>query len=100
MLCTPGNPTGAVLSLEFLKRALDLAERYDFIIASDECYADIYLDEAAPPPGLLEAAEARGARALRALRGLPQPLQALEPAGTALRVRGRGPGADRPLPSL
>jgi N-succinyldiaminopimelate aminotransferase len=63
MLCTPGNPTGAVLSLDFLKRALDLAERYDFIIASDECYADIYLDEAAPPPGLLEAAEARGARA-------------------------------------
>jgi N-succinyldiaminopimelate aminotransferase len=60
MLCTPGNPTGAVLSLEFLKRALDLAERYDFIVASDECYADIYLDEAAPPPGLLEAAEACG----------------------------------------
>jgi N-succinyldiaminopimelate aminotransferase len=60
MLCTPGNPTGAVLSLEFLKRALDLADRYDFIIASDECYADIYLDESAPPPGLLEAAEAAG----------------------------------------
>jgi N-succinyldiaminopimelate aminotransferase len=60
MLCTPGNPTGAVLSLDFLKRALHLAERYDFIIASDECYADIYLDEASPPPGLLEAAEASG----------------------------------------
>ena len=60
ILCTPGNPTGAVLSLEYLRRALDLADRYDFIIASDECYADIYLDEAAPPPGLLEAAEASG----------------------------------------
>ncbi len=60
MLCTPGNPTGAVLSLDFLKRALDLADRYDFIIASDECYADIYLEESAPPPGLLEAAEAAG----------------------------------------
>ncbi len=59
-LCTPGNPTGAVLSLEYLRRALDLADRYDFVIASDECYADIYLDEAAPPPGLLEAAEASG----------------------------------------
>ena len=46
--------------LEFLRRALDLAERYDFIVASDECYADIYLDEAAPPHGLLEAAEAAG----------------------------------------
>jgi N-succinyldiaminopimelate aminotransferase len=62
MLCTPGNPTGTVLPLEYLKRALDLAERYDFIIASDECYADIYLDEAVPPPGLLEAAEASGAK--------------------------------------
>jgi N-succinyldiaminopimelate aminotransferase len=59
-LCSPGNPTGAVLSLDFLRRALDLAERYDFIIASDECYADIYLDENSPPPGLLEAAEAAG----------------------------------------
>lgn len=59
-LCSPGNPTGAVLSLEFFRRALELAERYDFIIASDECYAEIYLDEAAPPPGLLEAAEADG----------------------------------------
>jgi N-succinyldiaminopimelate aminotransferase len=60
MLCTPGNPTGAVLPLSYLRRALDLAERYDFIIASDECYADIYLEEAHPPPGLLEAAEAAG----------------------------------------
>lgn len=60
ILCSPGNPTGAVLPLQFLRRALDLAERYDFIVASDECYADIYLDEAAPPHGLLEAAEAAG----------------------------------------
>jgi N-succinyldiaminopimelate aminotransferase len=60
ILCSPGNPTGAVLPLEFFARALDLAERYDFIVASDECYADIYLDEAAPPPGLLEAAECSG----------------------------------------
>jgi N-succinyldiaminopimelate aminotransferase len=59
-LCSPGNPTGAVLPLEYLKRALDLAARHDFIIASDECYADIYLDERAPPPGLLEACEASG----------------------------------------
>jgi N-succinyldiaminopimelate aminotransferase len=60
ILCSPGNPTGAVLPLEFFARALELAERYDFIVASDECYADIYLDEAAPPPGLLEAAESSG----------------------------------------
>jgi N-succinyldiaminopimelate aminotransferase len=60
ILCSPGNPTGAVLPLTFLRRALDLAERYDFTVASDECYADIYLDEASPPPGLLQAAEAQG----------------------------------------
>jgi len=60
ILCSPGNPTGAVLPLEFLQRALDLAERYDFIVASDECYSDIYLDESRAPPGLLEAAEAMG----------------------------------------
>ena len=55
-LCSPGNPTGAVLSLEFLQYALELAERHDFIIASDECYAELYRDEHAPPPSLLQAA--------------------------------------------
>jgi N-succinyldiaminopimelate aminotransferase len=60
ILCSPGNPTGAVLPPEFFARALDLAERYDFIVACDECYADIYLQEASPPHGLLEAAEAAG----------------------------------------
>jgi N-succinyldiaminopimelate aminotransferase len=59
-LCSPGNPTGAVLSLDFLRRALALAERYDFIIAADECYTDIYLDERSPPPSLLQAALAAG----------------------------------------
>lgn len=59
-LCSPGNPTGAVLGLAELTRLIELAERYDFIIAADECYAEIYLDEAAPPPGLLQAAAASG----------------------------------------
>jgi N-succinyldiaminopimelate aminotransferase len=59
-LCSPGNPTGAVLSLDFLKAALELAERHDFVIASDECYADLYRDESAPPPSLLQAALATG----------------------------------------
>jgi len=59
-LCSPGNPTGAVLSLEYLQEALALAERYDFVIAADECYADIYLDETRPPPSLLAAAQASG----------------------------------------
>ena len=60
ILCSPGNPTGKVLDRAFLQRALGLAEQHDFIIAADECYADIYLDEHRPPPGLLAAAAAAG----------------------------------------
>ena len=59
-LCSPGNPTGAVLSMDFLRHALELAERHDFVIASDECYAELYRDDAAPPPSLLQAALASG----------------------------------------
>jgi N-succinyldiaminopimelate aminotransferase len=58
-LCSPGNPTGAVLSLAYLKAALALAERHDFVIAADECYADLYLD-GQPPPSLLQAARDSG----------------------------------------
>ena len=59
-LCSPSNPTGAVASLEYLRRAIELADRYDFVIAADECYSEIYLDEAHPPPGLLQAAISAG----------------------------------------
>ncbi len=59
-LCSPGNPVGSVMDLAYLKRALELAERYDFIIASDECYADLYDDPSQPPPSLLSAAQALG----------------------------------------
>jgi N-succinyldiaminopimelate aminotransferase len=58
-LCSPGNPTGAVLPLAYLKAALALAERHDFVIAADECYADLYLD-GQPPPSLLQAAVESG----------------------------------------
>ena len=56
-ICTPGNPTGAVMDSAYLKRVLELADRHDFIVASDECYAEIYLDEAKPPVGLLQVCE-------------------------------------------
>ncbi|WP_455384117.1 succinyldiaminopimelate transaminase [Acidihalobacter prosperus] len=59
-LCTPGNPSGAVAPEAWLQKLVGLAERYDFVIASDECYSDIYLDEQAPPPGLLGACERMG----------------------------------------
>jgi len=59
-LCSPGNPTGAVAGIDYLRRALQLADRFDFVVAADECYSEIYLDEANPPPGLLQAAIAAG----------------------------------------
>ncbi|MGR9087711.1 MAG: succinyldiaminopimelate transaminase [Gammaproteobacteria bacterium] len=59
-ICSPGNPSGAVLPRASLERLLELAERHDFVIASDECYSELYDDEGNPPPGLLEAAYARG----------------------------------------
>ncbi|MGF1644624.1 MAG: succinyldiaminopimelate transaminase [Thiotrichales bacterium] len=55
-VCSPGNPTGAVIDEATLGALIELAERHDFIIASDECYSEIYQDEAAPPAGLLGAA--------------------------------------------
>lgn len=54
-LCSPGNPTGAVTPLNEFKQLIALADEFDFIIASDECYSELYLDENAPPPGLLQA---------------------------------------------
>ena len=56
-ICTPGNPTGSVISRAQLIKLIKLSQQYDFIIASDECYSEIYFDENNPPPGLLEAAE-------------------------------------------
>ena len=59
-LCSPGNPTGAVLERSELEQIITLARRHRFIVAADECYSEIYADDAAPPPGLLEAAAALG----------------------------------------
>jgi N-succinyldiaminopimelate aminotransferase len=59
-LCSPGNPTGAVMPRGYLRRAIELADRHGFVVAADECYSEIYGDESQPPPGLLEAALAAG----------------------------------------
>jgi N-succinyldiaminopimelate aminotransferase len=59
-LCSPGNPTGAVIPETTLQTLIGLADRHDFVIASDECYSEIYFDEARPPVGLLQAAVALG----------------------------------------
>jgi len=54
-ICSPGNPTGSVLPMATLKKLIQLADEYDFVIASDECYSELYPDENNPPPGLLQA---------------------------------------------
>jgi N-succinyldiaminopimelate aminotransferase len=59
-VCSPGNPTGKVLDLGEWKEIFALADRYGFVIASDECYSEIYFDEAAPPLGALQAASQIG----------------------------------------
>ncbi|MBS0511770.1 MAG: succinyldiaminopimelate transaminase [Proteobacteria bacterium] len=55
-VCSPGNPTGRVLSLAEWKRLFELSDRYGFVIAADECYSEIYFDDDARPIGGLEAA--------------------------------------------
>lgn len=52
-ICSPGNPTGHTLTEDKLAELIELAQEHDFIIAADECYSEIYLDEDKPPPGLL-----------------------------------------------
>ncbi len=59
-LCSPGNPTGAVIDGDTLQKLIGLADKHDFIIASDECYSEIYPDESNPPVGLLQAAAKMG----------------------------------------
>lgn len=57
-VCSPGNPAGAVLSLSDWQRVFDLADRFGFVIAADECYSEIYTST--PPVGALEAATQLG----------------------------------------
>jgi N-succinyldiaminopimelate aminotransferase len=58
-VCSPGNPTGAVLSLTDWEHLFALSERYNFVIAADECYSEIYHGEQ-PPLGAMEAAHQLG----------------------------------------
>jgi N-succinyldiaminopimelate aminotransferase len=59
-VCNPGNPAGSVMPLSDWQLLFELADQHDFVIASDECYSEIYLDEASPPLGGLQAAAALG----------------------------------------
>ncbi|MFT7263803.1 MAG: N-succinyldiaminopimelate aminotransferase [Halioglobus sp.] len=59
-ICNPGNPTGAITPQPVLQKLIGLAKEYDFVIASDECYSEIYPNEELAPPGLLQACASMG----------------------------------------
>ncbi len=59
-VCSPGNPSGKVMSLDQWKTIFELSDQHGFVIAADECYSEIYFDEANPPLGALQAAHLLG----------------------------------------
>jgi N-succinyldiaminopimelate aminotransferase len=58
--CSPNNPTGRVMQAAEWQRLFERSDRHGFIVVSDECYSEIYFDEAAPPLGALAVAHAAG----------------------------------------
>ena len=68
-VCSPGNPTGAVMPLSEWKTLFELSDQHGFVIASDECYSEIYFRDE-PPLGSLEAATQLGRRDFRNLVAL------------------------------
>ncbi|MCH9799851.1 MAG: succinyldiaminopimelate transaminase [Betaproteobacteria bacterium] len=59
-VCSPGNPSGKVMSLDDWQELFKLSDQYGFVIAADECYSEIYFDETNPPLGALQAANKLG----------------------------------------
>ena len=59
-VCSPGNPSGKVMTLTQWKTIFELSDKYNFVIAADECYSEIYFDEENPPLGALQAAHLLG----------------------------------------
>ena len=59
-VCSPNNPTGRVVRLSEWEEIFYYADKYNFVIASDECYSEIYFDESSPPLGSLEASKKLG----------------------------------------
>jgi N-succinyldiaminopimelate aminotransferase len=64
-ICSPGNPSGSVINRANHEKLINLAEKYDFVIASDECYTELYDDESKPPAGLLQTAYSMGNSAFK-----------------------------------
>jgi N-succinyldiaminopimelate aminotransferase len=59
-VCSPDNPTGRVATPDEWRELFELSDRHGFVIAADECYSEVYFDEASPPLGALAAAHALG----------------------------------------
>jgi N-succinyldiaminopimelate aminotransferase len=68
-VCSPGNPAGAVMPLSEWRTLFELSDRHGFVIASDECYSEIYFGDE-PPLGSLQAAQALGRKDFRNLIAL------------------------------
>lgn len=66
-VCSPGNPAGNVMALDEWKTLFALADKYGFVVAADECYSEIYFDEAQKPLGSLQAAQLLGRTGYRNL---------------------------------
>ena len=64
-ICTPGNPSGAVIPKSDLHFLIEKALEHNVILVSDECYSELYYDEANPPVGLLQAANTYGNTAFK-----------------------------------
>ena len=65
--CSPNNPIGRVMPLEEWRKLFELADRHGFVLVSDECYSEIYFDEARPPLGALTAAKSLGREGFKRL---------------------------------
>ena len=57
-LCSPANPQGAVATLDYWTRAIEIARAHNIVVIADECYSEIYRDQ--PPSGICQAADASG----------------------------------------
>ena len=82
-LCSPGNPTGQIIPQQQMQFLIELAHKYDFIIASDECYSEIYFDEQNPPGSLLNASNDMGNSHYERMHDISQLIETIKLAGLA-----------------
>ena len=92
-VCSPGNPTGQVMALAEWQALFELADRHGFVIASDECYSEIYFDEASR-----RSVRCRR-RARSAATAVPRPDRLLQPVQALERARACAPASSPATPA-